>query len=56
MGKNSNIIELCRKFRGSLWKIQDSDMEKKMRILKKVAELIVIIFDQSVGRRSCVKQ
>jgi hypothetical protein len=44
-----NIIELRGKFRGSLGEMKDADMEKKKRILKKVAALIVKIFDESEG-------
>jgi hypothetical protein len=44
-----NIIELRGKFRGSLGEIKDADMEKKKRILKKVAALIVKIFDECEG-------
>jgi hypothetical protein len=44
-----NIIELRRKFRGSLGEMKDADMEKKKRILKKVAALIVNIFDECEG-------
>jgi hypothetical protein len=44
-----NIIELRGKFRGSLGEMKEADMEKKKRILKKVAALIVKIFDESEG-------
>ena len=44
-----NIIELRGKFRGSVGEMKDADMEKKKRILKKVAALIVKIFDESEG-------
>ena len=44
-----NIMELRGKFRGSLGEMKDADMEKKKRILKKVAALIVKIFDESEG-------
>jgi hypothetical protein len=37
------------KFRGSLEEMKDADMEKKKRILKKVAALIVKDFDEGEG-------
>ena len=44
-----NIIELRGRFRGSLDEMKDTDMDKKQKILKKVAALIVKIFDEGVG-------
>ena len=44
-----NIIELRGRFRGSLDEIKDADTDKKKKILKKVAALIVKIFDEGVG-------
>ena len=44
-----NIIELHGRFRGSLDEMKDADMDKKKKILKKVAALIVKIFDEGVG-------
>ena len=40
-----NIIELRGRFRGSLDEMKDADMDKKKKILKKVAALIVKIFE-----------
>mgnify|MGYP001210352321 CR=1 FL=1 len=44
-----NIIELRGRFRGSLDEIKDADTDKKKKILRKVAALIVKIFDEGVG-------
>ena len=44
-----NIIELCGRFRGSLDEMMDADTDKKKKIQKKVAALIVKIFYESVG-------
>ena len=43
------IIKLRGQFRGLLGEMKDADMEKKRRILKKVAALIVKIFDEGEG-------
>ena len=39
------MVKLRKKFRGSLHEMKDADIDKKKRILKKVAALIVKIFD-----------
>ena len=44
-----NFFELRGRFKGSLDEMKDADTEKKKKILKKVAALIVKIFDGGVG-------
>ena len=44
-----NIIELRGRFRRSLDEIKDADTDKKKKILRKVAALIIKIFDEGGG-------
>merc|ERR1712074_319590 len=44
-----HIIELRGRFRGSLDQMKDADTVKKKKIMKKVAALIIKIFDEGVS-------